>query len=90
MIEGGTDANLFENFIYNMLNKLRRDPEMINKHIVILMDNATIHKSSIVYKRARAMKTTILFNAQYSPWLNPIEQLFNSPFRINSQWSLSK
>ena len=77
MIEGGTDANLFENFIYNMLNKLRRDPEMINKHILILMDNATIHKSSIVNKTARAMKTTILFNAQYSPWLNPIEQLFN-------------
>ena len=77
MIEGGKDANLFENFIYNMLNKLRRDPEMINKHIVILMDNATIHKSSIVYKTERAMKTTILFNAQYSPWLNPIEQLFN-------------
>ena len=45
MIEGGTDANLFENFIYNMLNKLRRDAEMINKHIVILMDNATIQKS---------------------------------------------
>ena len=45
MIEGGTDANLFENFIYNMLNKLRRDPEMINKHIVILMDNAKIHTS---------------------------------------------
>lgn len=77
MIEGGTDANLFENFIYNMLNKLRRDPETKSKHIVILMDNATIHKSSIVYKTAREMKTTILFNAQYSPWLNPIEQLFN-------------
>ena len=35
MIEGGTDANLFENFIYNMLNKLRPDPEMINKHIAV-------------------------------------------------------
>ena len=65
MIEGGTDANLFENFIYNMLNKLRRDPEMIKKHFVILMDNATIHKSTIVYKTARGMKTTILFNAKY-------------------------
>ena len=53
MIEGGTDANLFENFVYNMLNKLRRDPETKNKHIVILMDNATIHKSSIVYMTAR-------------------------------------
>ena len=49
MIEGGKDANLFENFIYNMLNKLRRESEMINKHIVILMDDAKIHKSSIVY-----------------------------------------
>ena len=47
MIEGGTDANLFENFIYNMLNKLRRDPEMINNYILILIDNPTIQKSSI-------------------------------------------
>ena len=77
MLEGGTDAVVFENFIYCTLNKLRRDPSTAGKDIVLFMDNATIHKKSFVYETARRMKANILFNAQYSPWLNPIEQLFN-------------
>ena len=77
MLEGGTDSVFFENFIYNMLDKLRRDPSTANKDIVLLMDNAAIHKKSIVFETARRMKANILFNAEYSPWLNPIEQLFN-------------
>ena len=77
MLEGGTDSVFFENFIYNMLDKLRRDPSTANKDIVLLMDNTAIHKKSIVFETARRMKANILFNAEYSPWLNPIEQLFN-------------
>ena len=49
VLEGGTDAILFENFIYYTLNKLRKDPATANKQIVLLMDNATIHKCEIVY-----------------------------------------
>ena len=77
MLEGGTDAVVFENFIYCTLNFLRRDPSTANKDIVLFMDNAAIHKKSTVFETARKMKANILFNAQYSPWLNPIEQLFN-------------
>ena len=77
MLEGGTDSVFFENFIYNMLDKLRRDPSTANKDIVLLMDNAAIQKKSIVFETARRMKANILFNAEYSPWLNSIEQLFN-------------
>ena len=73
MLEGGTDSVFFENFIYNMLDKLRRDPSTANKDIVLLMDNASIHKKSIVFETARRMKANIFFNAEYSPWLNPIE-----------------
>ncbi len=40
------------------------------------MDNAVIHKHSVVMETARRMKVNVLFNAEYSPWLNPIEQLF--------------
>jgi transposase len=40
------------------------------------MDNAVIHKHSSVLETARRMKVNVLFNAEYSPWLNPIEQLF--------------
>lgn len=48
----------------------------MDKDIVLLMDNAAIHKHSQVKETARKMKVNILFNAEYSPWLNPIEQLF--------------
>ena len=49
VLEESTDAILFENFIYHTLNKLRKDPATANKQIVLLMDNATIHKCEIVY-----------------------------------------
>lgn len=77
MIEGGTDAVIFENFIYRTLNKLRNDPRTAHKDIVLLVDNARIHKGSIVNETVRKMKATLLFSAQYSPWLQPVEQLHN-------------
>ena len=77
MTEGGTDAVVFENFLHRVLHKLRVDKETKSKQIVILMDNATIHKHESVYATVRRFKANVLLNAQYSPWLNPIEQLFN-------------
>jgi len=76
VFEGGVDALLFENFIYRLLNKLRTNPETSSKHIVLLLDNAAIHKHSSVFETARKMKATVLMNAQYSPFLQPVEQLF--------------
>jgi len=67
---------IFENFIYHCLKKLRTDPRTRHKHVVVLMDNATIHKHSSVKETIVQLKATLLLNAQYSPWLNPIEQLF--------------
>lgn len=76
-IEGGVDATLFENFIYNLLWSVRNDKDLCRKKVVLFMDNAVIHKSSTIIETARKMKAIVLFNAEYSPWLNPIEQLFN-------------
>jgi transposase len=67
---------LFENFLHKMLTKLRSDVKTRDRQIVILMDNASIHKSPIVRHVARNFKVTFLLNAQYSPFLNPVEQLF--------------
>jgi transposase len=49
-----------------------------NQHrdVVLMMDNAVIHKHSAVLETARKFRVNVLFNAEYSPWLNPIEQLF--------------
>ncbi len=68
---------VFDNFLHRTLNKLRIDKETKSKQIVVLMDNATIHKHPSIYETARRFRANVLLNAQYSPWLNPVEQLFN-------------
>ena len=77
IVEGGTDAVVFENFLFKTLDSLRWIPANRDKPIVVLMDNATIHKSPVVYNTACKMKVTLMLNSQYSPWLNTTEQLFN-------------
>jgi transposase len=66
---------LFENFIYQTLMSIRKDKDS-EQDVVLLMDNAVIHKHSAVLETARKFRVNVLFNAEYSPWLNPIEQLF--------------
>lgn len=44
--------------------------------VLLFLDNAVIHRHSAVLETARKFKVNVLFNAQYSPWLNPVEQLF--------------
>jgi transposase len=50
---------------------------LAKKSVVLFMDNAIIHHHSQVLATCQKLKVNVLFNAQYSPWLNPIEQLFN-------------
>lgn len=78
LIEGAVDSVLFENFLYYTLRSVRVNPATADKTVILLMDNAVIHKHSIVLETARKMKVNVLFNAEYSPWLNPIEQLFGA------------
>ena len=49
--------------MHRVLHKLRVDRETKNKQIVILMDNATIHKHESVYATARNFKANVLLNA---------------------------
>jgi len=73
VLEGGVDTSLFENFVYHTLAAVRSDSQLREKQVVLLLDNARIHKGSKVLDTARRMKATVLFNAEYSPWLNPVE-----------------
>jgi transposase len=41
----------------------------------LLLDNARIHHHSNVLETARAMKVNVVFNAEYSSWLDPVESL---------------
>ena len=44
IVEGGVDAVVFENFIFHILTTLRRNEESANREILLLLDNATIHR----------------------------------------------
>lgn len=50
---------------------------MAGRNIVVLLDNVRLHKTASVLETGRRLGVTMLFSAQYSPFLNPIEQLFN-------------
>jgi transposase len=76
---------MFENFLYRTLTKLRRDKGTRHKRIVIFLDNATTHRGAHLQTLAERMGVTFLFNAEYSPYLNPAEELFNVLKRHISQ-----
>ena len=61
--EGGTDHVVFDNFLHRTLSKLRIDKETKSKQIVVLMDNASIHKHTSVFETARKFRANILMNA---------------------------
>jgi transposase len=77
IIEGTYDRVMFENFLYRTVNKLRVDPLTKTREIAILVDNAQIHKHPWITTIAEKMKVTIIYSAQYSPWLQPAESLFD-------------
>jgi transposase len=76
LIEGAYDATLYEEVLYQMFYRLRSEKAYEKKNIVLLMDNAKFHHHSKVLEICRLMKVNVLFNAEYSPWLNPIENFF--------------
>ena len=67
---------LFDNFLFETLSALRTNEATARKRIVVFMDNASIHKTPSVLVTARKLKADVILNAQYSPFLNPVEQLF--------------
>ena len=89
--EGGTDAVVFDNFLHRVLHKLRVDSSTKGKHIVVLMDNATIHRQEIVTKTVLGMKVFLLYTPQYSPQLNPVEKFFKYvKTKLRDQPSINK
>jgi DDE superfamily endonuclease len=76
LVEGGVDTSVFENFIYRLLEYVHTQQRFRNKRIVLLMDNATIHRHPLILDLVLAMKCILVYNPQYSPHLNPVERYF--------------
>ena len=67
---GTTDSVLFETWFEKGLLKA------IPKHSVIIMDNATFHRKSVLRALADTHDCDVLFLPPYSPDLNPIENFW--------------
>jgi transposase len=66
--DGTTDSVLFEFWFVNCLLK------EVYPGSVIVLDNATFHKKSVLPELARKKGCQVLFLPPYSPDLNPIEE----------------
>ncbi len=76
LVEGVIDASVFENFIYELVLKVRADRGNDKPPVALFMDNATIHRYSIVIKTVLGMLVFLLYTPQYSPQLNPVNKFF--------------
>ena len=65
---GTTDSVLFEFWFTNCLLK------EVGKNSIIVLDNATFHKKSVLSYLAKQYHCEVLFLPPYSPDLNPIEK----------------
>ena len=71
--QGSTDSDVFEDFIAQLLHLCGRYPEPKS---VIVMDNASFHRSGKIIQMCREAGVVLEFLSPYSPDFNPIEEHF--------------
>ena len=67
---------MFHEVLFQMMKSIRSNRETRGKPVILFMDNAKFHHHSKILELCQRMRVNVLFNAQYSPWLNPIELFF--------------
>jgi len=73
-VEGKVDDSVFKLFLTSLLGNLQI--KLNNEPVVIVMDNASIHKTQGVQDVIQSANHKLLFNAPWSCELNPIEYVF--------------
>ena len=73
VFQGSTDANIFLDFIEQMLSHCNPFP---GKRSVVIMDNASIHHSKEIEAACARAGVKLVYLPPYSPDLNPIEEFF--------------
>jgi transposase len=73
VFQGSTDAVVFADFIGQLLHHCGRWPEPKS---VLVMDNASFHRSDAVERLCAEAGVKLLYLPPYSPDLNPIEEFF--------------
>lgn len=87
IFKGGVNAQDFGGFMSSLLNN--NQDLLKNRHkYIFFMDNAPIHKAKLLKPLFEHFQ--VLFNAPYSPFLNPIEELFgNWKHNFRKKYSLN-
>lgn len=86
IFQGSTDGALFESFIEELLPFCGRWP---NPKSVLIMDNASFHRSDRIDQLCREAGVVLLYLPPYSPDLNPIEEFFAElKTYIRRNWSV--
>lgn len=77
IFEGNVDGDRFENFVKNCLLPILQPFNCVNKHSVVILDNASIHHvENVVDLIENQFGARLLFLPPYSPDLNPLEEVF--------------
>lgn len=75
------NSNIFLDYLLNLKNNIQNDREMNtlynNNKIVILLDNASIHKNKINLKEITKTNLRIIFNCSYEARFNSVEYCFS-------------
>ena len=78
LVEGSVNGEKFEAFVTGCLLPILQPFNGVNKHSVVIMDNASIHHvhgvTNLIENQGGAR---LLFLPPYSPDLNPIEEVFS-------------
>jgi transposase len=73
VFQGTTDSNFFEDYIEELLQHCNPYPM---PRSVLVMDNASIHRSPKIKEMCSAAGVKLIYLPPYSPDLNPIEEFF--------------
>ena len=74
---GTGNSPLFSHFLKLVVDESKKYSDQNNK-VVIVWDNASIHKTQRVRDLLKTSKISMLTITPYSPWLNPVEGFIGS------------
>jgi hypothetical protein len=77
IFEGNVNGTRFESFVRSCLLPVLQPFNWVNKHSVVILDNASIHHVRPVVNLIENTGARLLFLPPYSPDLNPLEEVFS-------------
>jgi transposase len=73
---GAFNEIAFIGFLIAITDHVRNLQRQFWKDTVLFMDNAAFHRSSLAMRLYKILPFTVVFNAPYNPYINPIERVF--------------